>query len=762
VTADPDRPDAADPNRTHEKPAAPADPGPPAEPLIAGRYRLADPLGEGGMGTVYLAEQVAPVQRRVALKLIKAGMDTRRVLARFDAERQVLALMTHPNIARVLDAGATAQGRPFFVMELVKGVPITKYCDARRLDVPARLALFRQVCGAVQHAHQKGVIHRDLKPGNVLVEDHDGTPVPKVIDFGLAKATAGGPPTDRSIHTEIGTVVGTPLYMAPEQAAYDARDVDTRTDIYALGVILYELLTGSTPIPQEAFRAAALDEVLRRVREDEPPAPSSRLHSSATLASLSAARQAEPRRLTRLVRGELDWVVMKAMAKERHRRYESAAGLAADVGRFLNHEPVTAGPPGAGYRARKFVRRNRGPVAAAGVVAVVLLAGVVGTGVGLVEARKHERRAVAEAEAANEAREAEHAEREKAEAAGRRAAEKEAEANAVIRFFEDKVFAAARPKGQGGGLGYDVTLRAALDAAEPAVGAGFRDQPLVEARLRNTLAGTYYYLGDFPAAVGQQERSWSLTVGRLGGDHPDALRAARALATVYARVKRDADALRLREEVLAARRRLLGPDHPDTLHSLGDLAASHFAAGRKADARELYQEVLDAQRRVLGPDHPDALATLESLATAVDQTGGKDEALRLRQEAADAQRRRLGPDHPSTLTFLTNLANSYGRAGRVDDACRLREEVLAAQRRVLGPDHPSTKISAGNLAAGLRKLAGIRAEAAARLAAEGKSAEATAEADGAMAALTRAVEVGYKSRVPPGRGRGPRGPAGPG
>ena len=323
------------------------------------------------MGSVYLAEQTQPVKRQVALKLIKPGMDSRTVLARFESERQALALMDHPNIARVLDAGTTDSGRPFFVMELVKGIPLTDYCDQHRLGLPERLTLFRQICSAVQHAHQKGIIHRDLKPTNILVESHDGHPVPKVIDFGLAKATSGLQLSEHSLYTAFGTVAGTPLYMAPEQASFNALDVDTRADIYALGVILYELLTGSTPIQRETFKQAALDEMLRVIREVEPPTPSSRISTSEALPSIAATRQTEPARLGRFVRGDLDWIVMKALAKERQRRYESAIALAQDVERFMNHEPVSAGPPTAALsvaevRAAEPAAGGRGVAGAAG------------------------------------------------------------------------------------------------------------------------------------------------------------------------------------------------------------------------------------------------------------------------------------------------------------------------------------------------------------------------------------------------------------
>ena len=347
----------------------PDDDGPsPIDTIIADRYKVRQKIGEGGMGTVYLAEQLRPVRRRAALKLIKRGMDSRNVLARFESERQALALMDHPHITRVLDAGKTDDGRPFFVMELVEGIPITEYCDTHHIDLNARLGLFRQVCSAVQHAHQKGIIHRDLKPSNILVESHDDKPVPKVIDFGLAKAISGMRLTEQSLFTASGSVAGTPLYMAPEQASFTALDIDTRADIYALGVILYELLTGSTPITRESIGPAAIDEMLRMIREVEPPTPSSRVSTSEALPTLAANRQVEPARLSRLLRGDLDWIAMKALAKERERRYASAVGLADDVERYLNHEPVSAGPPTASYRLRKYVRRNRVQVAAAGLV----------------------------------------------------------------------------------------------------------------------------------------------------------------------------------------------------------------------------------------------------------------------------------------------------------------------------------------------------------------------------------------------------------
>jgi tetratricopeptide (TPR) repeat protein len=360
--------------------------------VIAGRYKLLQGIGEGGMGSVWVAEQTQPVRRKVALKLIKAGMDSKAVLARFEAERQALAVMDHPNIAKVLDGGATDTGRPFFVMEYVKGMPITEYCEAARLSVPERLQLFVQVCSAVQHAHQKGIIHRDLKPSNILVAPYDDRPVPKVIDFGLAKALHQSL-TERTLHTAHETVLGTPLYMSPGQAQLNNLDVDTRSDIYSLGVLLYELLTGTTPLEKKRFKDAAWEEIRRLIREEEPPKPSTRLSSADTLPSLAASRQMEPARLTKLVRGELDWIVMKALEKDRARRYETANGFARDVERYLAGEPVLAAPPSARYRVGKFLRRHRGPLMAA---ATVLLALTLGGGGWLwVKAERDARRAQA-------------------------------------------------------------------------------------------------------------------------------------------------------------------------------------------------------------------------------------------------------------------------------------------------------------------------------------------------------------------------------
>jgi len=674
--------------------------------VIAGKYKLLQQIGEGGMGTVWMADQTEPVKRRVAVKLIRVERgQSKTVLSRFDAERQAIALMDHPNIAKLLDAGTTESGSPYFVMELVKGKPLTEFCDTHRLSVPERLRLFTQVCSAVQHAHQKGVIHRDLKPSNVLVESHDGKPVPKVIDFGLAKAMSGQPLTENTLFTAFGSVMGTPTYMAPEQATFSAVDIDTRADIYALGVILYELLTGTTPITREALKKAQLDELLRLVREEEPPTPSSRLSTTESSPSTAANRQMEPLKLGRFVKGELDWIVMKALAKERDRRYETANGFAKDVERFLNQEPVNAGPPSAGYKLRKFVQRNKTPVAAATLVLLALVLGVAGTTWGLIAARRAaaaERAAKLDAEHQREnalqaaGREAE--QRERAEKSRAEALAKEAEANAVVKFFADRVLAAGRPKGEAGGLGHDVSLQDAVKASLPALATSFKNQPLVEARLHQTLGTTFALLGDYLAAARELAQARDLFARHLGPEHSDSLDAMINLAACYESLSRHAESLRLREEIAGIRKRSLPPDDPRALLSNLSLASSYAAMGRHAEALKLREEVVAARKRTFPRNDPETLWSMANLSSSYEALNRQDEALRLREETLTLRRQVLPPDHPDTLLSMTQLANSYRKAKRFAEALALLQETLAAQKRILPADHPDILGNTVNLA----------------------------------------------------------------
>jgi serine/threonine protein kinase/tetratricopeptide (TPR) repeat protein len=649
---------------------------------LIGPYKVLEQIGEGGFGVVFLAEQQQSIRRLVALKLLKHGMDTRQVLARFEAERQALALMDHPNIARVLDAGETPPAcaggspRPYFVMELVKGMPITQFCDHHHLAPEARLKLFIDVCHAIQHAHHKGVIHRDIKPGNVLVTLHDGVPVVKVIDFGVARAM-GQKLTERTLFTTRGQMVGTPAYMSPEQAEMSGLDIDTRSDVYSLGVLLYELLTGTTPLEISRLQDVGYAEMQRLIREEEAPRPSTRLSSLGDSATVLASnRGLDVKRLRQLLAGELDWVVMKALEKDRNRRYDTPASFAEDVERYLRREAILARPPSLAYKLKKFTQRNRVAVLTVAAVAAALLAGTAVASWQAVCARQAEAGAVAAARAERLAKEDAQA--------------REAELEAVLKFVEERLFALARPEGLAGGVGRDVRLREAALSALSFVEKDFKREPLIEARLRLTLGMSFAYLGKNRTAAAQFEAARALNARHRGPYHRETLASMHNLARIYHALSRFADARKLYEETLAVQRATLGPDHPETLLSGYSLAITYAALGRHSEALQLREQTLARRKARLGPDHADTLRSILGLANSYEALGRHADALRLREQTLPRMKARLGRGHPDTLLSMYNLASSYEALGRHADALRLREQTLALQEARLGPDHPDT------------------------------------------------------------------------
>ncbi len=649
---------------------------------VIGRYKLLQQIGEGGFGVVFMAEQLEPVQRKVALKIIKAGMDTKEVIARFEAERQALALMDSPNIARVLDAGATESGRPYFVMELVKGTRITDYCDQNNLPNDERLDLFIKVCHAMQHAHQKGVIHRDLKPSNVMITMHDGEPVPKVIDFGIAKAT-GQRLTGKTLFTRYEQMIGTPAYMSPEQAAMSGLDVDTRTDIYALGVLLYELLTGETPFDNETLAQAAFDEVRRMISETEPPKPSTRLHTMGTkLAEVARHRHTEPGALRRSVRGDLDWIVMKALEKDRRRRYETANDLARDVERHLEHRPVVAGPPGTVYRTRKFVRRHRLGVALAGSVTGAL---VIGLAVSLLAFAKASQ------------------ERDRAMAAEQRAAANETKAlseaarrSQVAKFLEDML----QGVGPSAALGRDTTLlREILDKTAERVARDLKEQPEVEAELCYTLGEVYWEIGELEKAEAMHRRGLSLRQTVLGNEHPDIARSMRRLGHVLWRRGQIDEAEKLGRAAVAMQRKLYGNEHLELAKSLTDLAAVFTWRDNQAEVEGLLREALAIQRKVLGNEHLEVASSLAELSLiTMAYTNRAPEAEEMQREALGIWKKALGEDHPEvvvqSLKFRAWGLRSQGKLAEAETALR---ELVAAQKQLRGDEHPEVALQLYNL-----------------------------------------------------------------
>ena len=752
----------------------------PGQPVSIGPYRVLSLLGEGGFGVVYLAEQTRPVRRRVALKVIKPGMDSTAVVARFEAERQALAVMDHPCVARVFDAGTTPEGRPYFVMEHVKGVPITEHCDRQRLMVRQRIELFIQVCEAIQHAHMKGVIHRDLKPSNILVEyreDSGGVCItPKVIDFGVAKSL-DRPLTDKTLYTAVGELIGTPEYMSPEQAGTSGQDIDTRADIYALGVVLYELLVGQTPFDVELLRSAGLGEVLRILHEVDPPRPSTRLSGSdarspgavrgepATAARtglrlvIAEQRRTDVRNLRRALKGDLDWIIMKCLEKDRARRYETANALAMDLRRYLRHEPVLAGPPGAAYRIGKFIRRHRVPMAAAGAVTLALLAGVVGIALALNEAQQQRKAAEqARTEATQRAQELERVAEFQSSLLG--GLDPERIGQALLRDMtlglEQAVSEQGLPPVQRENLRRsfesvsrhinptDIARRmldeTLLARAVLAIDREFGDQPLIEAVLRQTVGEVYSALGLFSQAMAQLERAHSIRSEQLGKTHRDtlgshaalgllmlqtdrlddalthlqaaldgfrnssgpgdgqAVSAAISLAVVLRRLNRLDEALDLAHEAHQASLKKAGPVDRQTLTAIDNLGVLYQYAGDWQQAENYFRQALDGRLYVLGEYDAETLMSYQNVGLILWAQFRLDEAEPYLQSALRLARRIHGEDHPTTLQVANSLGALLHTQGRNDEAERVLTRALELYRRVLGHFHYETLNCLANLA----------------------------------------------------------------
>jgi serine/threonine protein kinase len=647
-----------------------------------GRYKLLQQLGEGGCGVVYMAEQEEPVRRRVALKVIKLGMDTKSVIARFEAERQALALMDHPNIAKVFDAGATDTGRPFFVMELVRGIKITDYCDQNNLTTEQRLELFTQVCHAVQHAHQKGIIHRDLKPSNILVTLHDGVPVPKVIDFGVAKATSDQRLTDKTVFTAFEQFIGTPAYMSPEQAEMSGLDIDTRSDIYSLGVLLYELLTGKTPLDPDELLRSGMNEMRRKIREDEPPRPSTRLSTmqAADLTTIAKHRQADAPKLIHLVHGDLDWIVMKCLEKDRTRRYETANGLATDLKRHLNNEPVVARPPSRAYQFQKLVRRNKLAFAASAAVLLVLLGGIAASTWQAIRATRAEReqsrlRGLAQTEAVK--------------------------SQQVATFLKDML----RGVGPSVALGRDTTmLREILDKTAERIGTDLKDHPEVEIELRLTLANAYGDLQLYKKAEEAARETLRLARAHFGEENLAVADALTKIGQTRMVLRGIDESESFSRQAIAMHRKLRGDgslQEADSLITLGSALRHQFnLAGRYGDkakleeAETVIRAALAIRRKRLGNESVEVARGLQTLRVLLNVREKLDEAEDVAREGLAIDRKLYGDEHPETAASYISLGNALSRLNKLPEAemcCRkgleIRKRIGGAGKWNLGEAH---------------------------------------------------------------------------